>query len=578
MTNSLPSGTILKGEAATYIIKRVLGQGGFGITYLTEIYSKNANSMHLQFAIKEFYAQDFCRRNGSLVEIIKEEKIVSVLKERFQREAERISSFNHPNIVKTQEIFEANNTVYYAMQYLSCGSLENKKFLSEDKAIQYIRPIALVLRDLHMRKINHLDIKPDNIMLNEQEQPVLIDFGISKGYLEDGRSTSVQQVSALSPGYAPPEQYGNGARSFSPQLDIYALGATLYRLVTGQTPPISTELHDLDLHLLFPSSVSSQMQKLIKIAMQPDPWKRPESMEQYIKDIDLYTSSLNKGQNQTYLSDNGATRIESVTQTPQQVYQYPLQNGPTVNYPTQPATDSSRTSNKNTWVVAMAIIVLLGLGGFYFINQSTNKPDTQKEEPAQQVVAETNKPTPQTPTTTEKQRQKETSPNTRQSSSQVASSQVAPSEETSSKQSSKKEDIAPASKPAEESTPTPTVSAPVELSADELLQKGLSAYKKFDYKDALKYFWQASNKGNLVATYHLANMLYNGNGVAKNFLSAKTYFMKAAERGNKDAQYMLGVMYRNGQGGDKDIQQAKAWLQKAANQGHSKAKRLLDSL
>lgn len=588
MTNSLPSGTILKGEAATYIIKRMLGQGGFGITYLAEIHSKNANSMHLQFAIKEFYAQDFCHRNGTQVEIIREEQKMNFLKERFRREAERISSFNHPNVVKTQEIFEANNTVYYVMQYLSGGSLENKKILSEETAIQYIRSIALVLKELHENKINHLDIKPDNIMLNEQGEPVLIDFGISRGYLEDGSSTSIHEVSALSPGYAPPEQYGNGAQTFSPQLDIYALGATLYRLVTGQRPPVSTELHNLDMQLLFPSSVSPQMQKLIKTAMQPSSWNRPESMEQYIRQIEAYSLSGNNGKTSIYPQDNGATKIEFPVQPPM-----PNQNpkyGPTPPLSQTPAAPQKQNINSKA-VGAIAIAVALGLGGFFLMNRSEKEPDRTPQETVQSPVQE-NKPETTTGKTTsgstssERKAEQRTTRQTAQSkpTTQTQKTVAEESSSTANRETAKETTpttvtpTATTASPTTTTRQTPPTSAPAELSADELLQKGMSAYKKFKYENAAQYFLQAADKGNLSAIYHLGDLYYNGNGVAKSYPTAKQLFTTAAERGNKDAQYMLGVMLRNGQGGEKNIQQAKIWLQKAANQGHSKAERLLDSL
>lgn len=591
MTNSLPNGTILKGGAATYIIKRMLGQGGFGITYLAEFYSIDANSMHSQFAIKEFYAQDFCQRNGTQVEIIKDKEKTDFLKNRFRREAKRISSFNNPNIVKTQEIFEANNTVYYVMQYLPGGSLENKKILSEEKAIQYIRPIAFVLKELHENKINHLDIKPDNIMLNEHEQPILIDFGISKGYLEDGKSTSIQDVSALSPGYAPPEQYGEGAKTFSPQLDIYALGATLYRLVTGQRPPISTELHDLDMQLLFPSSVSPQMQDLIKTAMQPSSWNRPETMDQYIKKIDTYSLSNNSGRTSIDLRDNGTTRIEFPNKT--QVQFPPQQSGSATITPSQSQNKSPKTIGV---IVAVVLLILVGL---FMMNRSDKEPAQVKQEVSQPLAQDTQqkKEEVKKPETTTRKTvsgttsSNQTKPKTTQQVAQkkpAAQTQKTAVKESSSatnretvKKTTTTTSVAPTTTTVSTATTNqtpPPAPTPVELTADELLQKGLSAYKKFNYENAAQYFLKAANKGNLSAIYHLGDLYYNGNGVEKSYPTAKKLFTTAAERGNKDAQYMLGVMYRNGQGGEKNIRQAKSWLQKAANQGHRKAERLLDSL
>lgn len=577
-TNTLPIGTILHGNAIIYVIKRVLGHGGFGITYLAEPNSTTANSMHTQYAIKEFFADDYCQRNGNSVEIVRNKELMDFVKERFLREAKRIASYQHPNIVKVQEVFEANNTIYYAMQYLPGGSLEDKKILSEEMAIRYIRPIALVLQEMHLNKTNHLDIKPENIMINGAGEPVLIDFGISKGYLEDGRATSVQDISAYSPGYAPPEQYGNGAKNFSPQLDIYALGATLYRLVTGQRPPISTELHDLDMQLLFPSSVSPQMQQLIKLAMQPNPWKRPETMEQYIQKIDAYSLAGDNGKTRVQMPDNGATQIEYSKPTSMRP------NAPTlVEHTTEKSynTGIKKTDRDNlvkTWGVA-GVAVAVVLAGLLFLNRPESAPNTyqaeapqtvqQHDSPVQESKLVTAKPSVTKQNTPSNTTRQDTKKEVQTENKKTATQTTVPRQTASQ---------APVSQPTSQPATQPATPAVTELSADELLQKGMSAYRKFNYENAAKYFLQAADKGNVSAFYQLGDLYYNGNGVNKSLPTAKKLFTTAAGQGHKEAQYMLGVMFRNGQGGEKNIQQAKLWLQKAAYQGHSKAARLLDSL
>lgn len=126
-------------------------------------------------------------------------------------------------------------------------------------------------------------------------------------------------------------------------------------------------------------------------------------------------------------------------------------------------------------------------------------------------------------------------------------------------------------------TPVTQSAAPKpELTAAELVSKGLSAVRKFKAEEAAKYFRQAVAKGSIEAYYHLGELYYNGNGVAKSFPTARSYFEKAANAGMADAQYMMGIMARNGQGCPKNIQTARMWLQKAAAQGHAKAAQLLD--
>ena len=140
-----------------------------------------------------------------------------------------------------------------------------------------------------------------------------------------------------------------------------------------------------------------------------------------------------------------------------------------------------------------------------------------------------------------------------------------------------KEQASPKSATAE-APQTAAIIQPAELSASELLSKGMSSVKKFQPEQALTYFLQAAEKGSTEANYHIGDLYYNGNGVGKNFSTAKSYFEKAANQGMAEAQYMLGVMYRNGQGVTKDLGTARDWLQKAAANGSQKAETMLKQL
>ena len=226
-------------QDGNYRILKVLGQGGFGITYL-------AIQVRLdrKVAIKEFFMKDFCERNETTRQVTLgtagSREIVNSCRKKFLKEAKHIALLNHPNIIRIIDVFDENSTSYYVMEYIEGGSLSNKlgtTGLSMSDATRYIFQVAETLKYIHKKNIAHLDIKPSNIMLNGNDEIVLIDFGVSKQYdFSTGGQTSVSPVGCSS-GYAPLEQYEpDGVKDFSPQTDIYSLGATYFKLLTGITP------------------------------------------------------------------------------------------------------------------------------------------------------------------------------------------------------------------------------------------------------------------------------------------------------------------------------------------------------
>ena len=240
---ALQPNTTLQG--GKYKILKMLCQGGFGITYLAE-----QTMLERKVAIKEFFIRDFCnRREGSCnVTLCTESsrETVKRFREKFLKEARNIAKLSHPNIVRIIEVFEENGTAYYVMEYCEHGTLADKVknfgYLSESVATRYILQVAEALEYIHQRKMNHLDVKPANIMLNEKDESVLIDFGLSKQYDAGGQQTSTTPV-GISEGYAPMEQYKKGGvGEFSPQTDIYALGATFFKLLTGKTPQSASDI------------------------------------------------------------------------------------------------------------------------------------------------------------------------------------------------------------------------------------------------------------------------------------------------------------------------------------------------
>lgn len=271
-----------------YTIERVLGQGGFGITYLAE-----QTMLNRKVAIKEFFLKELCiRKDGTSVSVSVETQadMVERYKIKFTKEAQILARFNSPNIVHVLDIFNENDTWYYVMDYVEGRSLDaiikERGHLEEDESLNYLHKIANALSYIHGFKVNHLDIKPSNIMVRSSDnEPILIDFGISKQYDEKKNETSTTPP-GISDGYSPLEQYkAGGVSTFSPQADIYALGATLYKMLTGITPPSASDVLNDGLPKI--DTIAPYIQTAIKQAMQPKVGDRPRSVESFVALLDV---------------------------------------------------------------------------------------------------------------------------------------------------------------------------------------------------------------------------------------------------------------------------------------------------
>lgn len=284
--NALKTNAVL--QNGKYCIEGVLGQGGFGITYLASQVALNR-----KVTIKEFFMKELCNRDEQTSQVsvpsMGSVDTVARFRAKFVKEAQTIAALNNPHIIHIHDIFEENGTAYYVMDYLSGGSLsdlvQRDGVLAEATALGYIRQVADALSYIHARNINHLDIKPSNVLIDGNGNAVVIDFGLSKRYDETGSQTSTTPV-GISHGFAPLEQYQpGGVSTFSPTTDIYSLGATLYKLLSGQTPPNATALLDADLDLSR-LSASPSTKAAIAAAMQPKRKGRPQTVEAFIAMLD----------------------------------------------------------------------------------------------------------------------------------------------------------------------------------------------------------------------------------------------------------------------------------------------------
>lgn len=250
MEEALPIGSLLDSGIRTYRVERILGSGGFGITYLVS--TPGDDGQPAFYAVKELFVKTYCQRqNGVVTSSPLNATEIENCRASFLGEAKRLAqlSASHGNIVKVNESFSANGTSYYVMEYLHGPSLRslveqnNGGGLDWQKVLSLVQPIADALEFLHSNRINHLDVKPDNVILDTRyaDRPVLIDFGLSKRYDVSNNPTSTIRVSGYSNGYSPMEQYV-GLSSFSPQADVYALAATMLFLLTGHDPAVATQM------------------------------------------------------------------------------------------------------------------------------------------------------------------------------------------------------------------------------------------------------------------------------------------------------------------------------------------------
>jgi formylglycine-generating enzyme required for sulfatase activity len=298
---ALPIGTILSSGARSYRVVKILGQGGYGITYLATAKVKADNVwVNGQFAIKEHFDQKLNHRVGTTAAISNPSTELEIREsvKSFMVESKRLSELHHPNIVPVNESFEANNTAYYVMQYIDGGNLTEMVksaphgHLSEEKALSIIKQIAAAISYLHSRRMTHLDVKPDNIVMQDRNTPILIDFGLVKRYNESGKPTATNKAAGVSDGYAPLEQYA-GLTEFTPEADVYALAATLLFMLTGRTPNKAGQMPDVTIRSWL-TGVSNHVVNAIVHGMAVLKNLRTRSVRGFIAELETSDSSYSE--------------------------------------------------------------------------------------------------------------------------------------------------------------------------------------------------------------------------------------------------------------------------------------------
>ena len=290
MQHLQPNTTLQGGK---YRIERVLGQGGFGITYL----ARNT-VFDVDVAIKEFFMKDENDRDGSSVTMpnTTKQELFQGQMEKFKKEAKRMFAIKNEHIIGVQDLFEENGTAYYVMDYVDGENLAERlkrtgKPMTEQEVRAILPQILDALKSVHDAGIWHLDLKPANIMVDKYGNVKLIDFGASKQLNSQKGGATTSTAISYTNGYAPREQMEQNYDKFGPWTDIYALGATLYNLLTNKRPPLPSDIDDDetdDKHaaLTFVQGVSVDMKKLVLQLMNTNRKRRPQEISDVFRLLD----------------------------------------------------------------------------------------------------------------------------------------------------------------------------------------------------------------------------------------------------------------------------------------------------
>ena len=401
---NLPIGTLLQG--GRYEILRYISSGGFGCTY--EARDNKFKSKVKSVAIKEFFVKDFCNRdpesNSVVVATQSKTELIERLQQKFIEEAEALYDLAHPNIVRVTDKFEENNTAYYVMDYIDGRSLgkliDEKGPLGEAEAIDYIKQIASALGFVHSHNRLHLDVKPQNIMIDQSGKAVLIDFGVSKQYDEvNGENTST--LLGCTPGYAPIEQSGNGVSEFYPSTDIYALGATLYKALTGETPlPAHQRASSKRLkELQFPEGISPATREAVECSMQLYVDNRPQSVGEFLSLLERTDNRVQRTDNRVQRTDE---RVQSTDNRVQRVNVKAIEAESEETRAVEKETEQVAITNneaakpkKNRIAWVVAVVLLLGIlvgGGLFFAFSGSDSDNGSSNGGNERLAAHSNEP------------------------------------------------------------------------------------------------------------------------------------------------------------------------------------------
>ena len=594
---ALEVGTRLNND--TYEIVKVLGQGGFGITYE----AKDLN-LDRHLAIKEFFVGNACQRgqDGKTVEVpLKTTKdLFDRQLKKFQGEAKILAKLQNKHLVTIYHFFKENGTSYFVMDYVRGKSLRD--LIAEVHHLDeytvknlFLEQMLETLECIHKQNppLCHLDIKPENIMVDmEENNIILIDFGASKYTNVTGGRSRLSSMVVYSPGYAPIEQTSSDLNSIGPWCDFYALGATMFTMLTGYDPFEPSEIMNdhspkKEMTIPLPPALTEQMKELVIWMMNPLKDKRPHSVEEirdFLGDQLSPEAMFNKGEDY-YDGKNGCEQDDAKAvkwyvkaadkgnADAQNSLGFMYRNGrgglakddvKAAEWYRKAAEQGHSEAQNN-----LGFMYEYGYGVEQSYKEASKwyeKSEKQGNASAQfnlAIIYYEGKGV-------KKNMQKAKDLFLKAAENGHSGAQYYLGKMNAAGQGGAK-DLAEAFKLFRNAAEHGHVFAQYELAL--MYKEG--KVTDVDDEEAFKWFQNAAEQGHCNSQYELALMYRDAIGTDKNEKEAAGWFRKAAEQDHVQAQCELGKMYAEGKGVNKDVQLAKSWLEKSAGQGNEAAKRLL---
>lgn len=518
-----------------YTIQKSLGQGGFGITYLAY-----DSSLETEVVIKESLPAMFAGRSTDTQQVFtlsRSSEDFSWARERFLMEARTLAKLNHRNIVRVMRVFEALGTAYYVMPYLGGSSLdkvlENEGPLPEERINSLLRALLDALAYLHSKNLLHRDIKPANILLGADGEPILIDFGAAR-QLSQHSQTVVE-----SPGYTPFEQMQTHG-DIGPWSDIYALGGTMYKLITGKAPLRSTDrmgkdcqprlANDAELCKRYSVNLLNGIDKALALA----PKKRWQNAGEWLETLQgshpqTSHSGMIKIKGRNLLAQlrlkscafiktasSGTCRLWMATEEWILSRLEPKATGDNEEQNSKKSAEyEARRHRKRRFVrIGMASVLLILLSYIIIIYCSSYR----RAENYYYGYGVT-------------------------------------------------QDFYKAAKLYQKAADGGNPDAQFKLADMYLIGRGVDQ----DRQKAIELYRKLADQGYAGAQVILGQMYCSGLGVPEDQREAFHWFRKSAEQGNSEAQFRLFVMFFYGRGVDEDEQEAFVWCRKSAEQGYINA-------
>jgi TPR repeat protein/tRNA A-37 threonylcarbamoyl transferase component Bud32 len=604
-----------------YLLEQVLGQGGFGITYL----ARDTN-LDQRVAIKEYLPVEVAaRRNDASVRARTEEHDERYRGglARFIREARTLARFDHPNIVRVLSVFEFNNTAYMVMRFEEGSNLaavlEKRATLPEGELTRIVQPILDGLELVHNAGFIHRDIKPDNIHIRADGSPVLLDFGSARQPISRAPSMTI----LVAPGYAPFEQYYSSGENQGPWTDIYALGATCYRAISGAAPldaiARSKGVLGSAREMLVPASVvgagkySARLLKAIDHALEFEERKRPQSIAEWRRELlpqaaathpqpaaqsaaapaqlpDLIPMKSARPGIRTFLLAGIAGGAVAIAGAAVLLHFYQRGGGGEGKTQAPPPAPVEHSKERPIIVDKGNSGVSNPAEGPLAARSEQSKSSTQDEQLKLKAQIE------QLQKQIEEQHQREVEAARKQEAAlkqeearkqeaarklaaarqqklaqQLAEARKRQADAEQKRLAAEREAAKQASANTQVATAAPSV-APAPPSPAQQLKTAESDFAAGKHADALPVFKQLAEGGNAEAQLDLGKAFAEGRGVKRDDASAAMWYRKAALQGNAEAQLRLGALYADGRGVPRDDFQAYVWFSAAARGGNTTAK------